>query len=199
MNYSDFRNIHAGEKIVVCGCGTSSSGFLGRHEDFVTIGVNDLCRLFTPTYTVVVNDRTSFNDDRWRHIKSCGSKNIFTHLTKPEQLPVDNRSSIVQLKLGRHGGTSWQDGRVDYTSNSPYIAVLVAAWMGAKSVGVIGVDWTPDHFFAKTGDHSLSRRFELINAEYTRLHESLRSDGIELVNLSDISKLTIPKRSIKEF
>jgi len=198
MTYSEFKDIHAGSKIIVCGCGSSSSLLLSSHHSFITIGVNDLCRLFAPTYTVVVNDKTSFNDDRWQHIKSCESQNIFTHL-KHERLPIDKSDRIVELKLGRYGGTSWADGKVDYTSNSPYIAVLIAAWMGAKEIGIMGVDWTPDHFFAKTGDHPLARRFNVIDSEYSKLEVALKSEGIRLVNLSPISRLSISRDDLSNF
>ncbi|MEP6904268.1 MAG: glycosyltransferase, partial [Actinomycetota bacterium] len=72
--------------------------------------------------------------------------------------------------------------------------------MGAKRIGLIGVDFTDHHFFAKTGKHPLAPQFDSINEQYCRLAESAKSLGIKIFNLSKISRLTaFPKISVDEF
>jgi hypothetical protein len=59
-----FRDYHKDDTIIVCGCGHSLRSF-AEHNQFITIGVNDVGRLFDPTYLVVLNDRTQFYGDRF--------------------------------------------------------------------------------------------------------------------------------------
>ena len=59
-----FQGRHEGESIVVCGCGPSLTE-LAEPQCFVTIGVNDVGRLFDPNYLVVVNPRSQFKSDRF--------------------------------------------------------------------------------------------------------------------------------------
>ncbi len=67
--------------------------------------------------------------------------------------PVD--PPVARFGLGRYGGLPAEgDGEVlHYTQNSPYVAVCLASYMGAKRIGLIGVDFTEHHFFGATGRH----------------------------------------------
>ena len=72
--------------------------------------------------------------------------------------------------------------------------------MGAKRIGLIGVDFTDHHFFAKSGKHPLAPQFETINEQYRKLADAAKANGVEIFNLSAISRLTaFPKISIDEF
>ena len=62
--------------------------------------------------------------------------------------------------------------------------------MGAKRIGLIGVDFTDDHFFGRTGRHPLANQLAAIDQQYRRLNEALRAGGVDVVNLSGISRLT---------
>lgn len=192
---SGYRGLHDGETILVCGCGESLN-LLEHPVRVITIGVNDVGRRFTPDYLVVVNPRSQFTGDRFRYVESSRAKALFTQLDLGVPHP-----NIVRFKLGTYGGT--QPGDADalhYTRNSPYVALCLAIHMGAHRIGLIGVDFTDNHFFGPTGTHSLSRRLAQIDAEYARLAESCRARGIELVNLSPVSRLTgVPRRSLHDF
>src|SRR6266567_2061969 len=85
-----------------------------------------------------------------------------------------------------------------YAQNSPYVAVCLAAYMGARRIGLIGVDFTDHHFFAATGRHPLAPRLGAIDAEYGRLAAALARRGVELVNLSRTSRLTTLRRVAPE-
>jgi hypothetical protein len=186
---------HQGETIVVCGCGESLNT-LPLNEKIITIGVNDVGRLFDPTYLVVLNHPRQFKLDRYRYVRDSKASAVFS------QLPLKfAHPNIVKIKLGQKGGTDFsRPDALPYTQNSPYVAIGLAVLMGAKRIGLIGVDFTPNHFFAKTGDHPLQERLAIIDQEFHRLHSALNSQAVELVNLSAKSRLeSLPKMTIRQF
>jgi hypothetical protein len=63
--FAPFRNLHALESMVVCGCGQPLAVPPVR---FTTIGVNDVVRLFDPTYLVDVNPPRQFRGDSFRNM-----------------------------------------------------------------------------------------------------------------------------------
>jgi hypothetical protein len=195
MRLSGYRDTHAHQTIVVCGCGTSLTE-LTNPQRYTTIGVNDVGRLFDPTYLLVVNPRSQFKGDRFSYVEQSNAQALFTQL---DLGPV--RPPVVRFKLGQYGGTDIGNGDVlHYTQNSPYAAVCLAAYMGARRIGLIGVDLTDNHFFAATGRHPLAGRLHEIDAQYGRLAAALRKRGVELVNLSSISRLTsLPKADATSF
>ena len=191
--FADFRGRHRDETIVVCGCGVSLTQFR-RPERFVTIGVNDIGRLFTPDYLVVVNERRQFTQDRYVHVEQSQAKAVFSQfdLTHPR---------AVRFRLGSRGGTSSPDAdTLDYTNNSPYVAVNLARHMGAARIGLIGVDFDDDHFFGSTGRHPLAGQLAQIDQEYALLSAACRAEGVEFVNLSPNSRLTsLPRATPDEW
>ncbi len=191
----EFRNYHAGETILVCGCGASLSRIVSP-ERFITIGVNDVGRLFQPDYLVVLNPRQQFAGDRFRFVEGSGASAIFTQLDLGIPHP-----RIVRIRLGRFGGTDLSDPNVlHYTRNSPYLALCLALHMGAVRIGLIGVDFTEHHFFAATGRHPLATEFGQIDAQYKAIYDYSTSRGVELVNLSAESRLrVIPKMTPEDF
>ncbi len=194
MNYLDFKDKHKGEKVIVCGCGVSATE-LKNPQDYTIIGVNDLSRLFIPNYLVVLNDKSSFTSDRWQWIEKTESPYIFTHIKK---LPITEDKKVL-IQLGKYGGHDLEKTQVDYTSNSPYLAVIIAAYMGFNKIGLLGADFVHHHFFEKSGEHTLNKKINLINNEYKMLHQTLKNKGIELVNLSSVSKIEIPRQSLEDF
>lgn len=193
--FSSFRNLHEGETIVVCGCGQSLAGFQ-FNDQFVTIGVNDVGRLFDPDYLVVVNSRHQFANDRFSYVENSQAKAVFSQLdlglTHPNQ---------VRFRLGQRGGTDVSsDDALPYTRNSPYVAVCLALFMGARRIAMIGVDFTDNHFFDRTGTHALGREIDQINREYLELRNRCAKNGVELINLSQNSRVTaIPYQPVESF
>ncbi|QQO53166.1 MAG: glycosyltransferase [Thiohalocapsa sp. PB-PSB1] len=190
-----YKDLHRGETIVVCGCGASLND-LPNPENLITIGVNDVGRLFDPTYLVVVNSRHQFSGDRFRHVETSRARALFSHLDLGIRHPHQ-----VRFRLGKRGGTDFSDPSVlHYTRNSPYVALCLAIHMGASRIGLIGVDFTEDHFFGATGTHHLTRELAVINREYAALAKACNAHGVELVNLSTRSRLTaLPKTGIETF
>src|SRR5689334_11946287 len=116
QRFADFRDRHCGDTVIVCGCGTSLT-LLKQPERFVTIGVNDVGRLFTPDYLVVVNGRRQFDRERYLYVEQSQAKAVFTQLDLPHE-------RVVRFRLGRRGGTDRTDPEcLHYTNNSPYVAV----------------------------------------------------------------------------
>ncbi len=192
---ADYKNIHQGKSIIVCGCGESLNT-LPLNENIITIGVNDVGRLFDPNYLVVLNHPQQFKLDRYRYVRDSKASAVFSQL--PLKFPHPN---IVKFKLGQKGGTDFsQPDALPYTQNSPYVAIGLAVLMGAKRIGLIGVDFTPNHFFGKTGMHPLQEKLGIIDKEFQRLHTALVSQAVELVNLSAKSRLdSLPKMAMQQF
>jgi len=190
----EFQNLHRFKDFVVCGCGKSLND-LNNPKRFLTIGVNDVGRKFDPNYLVVVNPREQFSVERFGFIESSRAEYIFTQL----DLGI-NHPNVVRFKLGKFGGTDFSVKDVlHYTNNSPYIAICLAILMGAKRIGLIGIDFTENHFFGATGIHPLAPQFDSINEQYCKLAAATKP-FVEIYNLSRISRLTaFPRISINEF
>lgn len=189
-----FEGIHRGASIIVGGCGVSLP-LLAEPERYLTIGVNDVGRHFTPDYLVVLNMPSQFARGRWEHVERSDAKAVFTHLRLPG-LHVP----LVRFALGKRGGVTVAGGTVPYTRNSPYVAACLALFMGARRIGLLGVDFADHHFFESTGRHSLARELRQIDSEYAALRAECERRGVELVNLSPVSRLTaLPRMSIGEF
>ena len=181
--FADYRDRHRGETVLVCGCGVSLRQ-LSRPDRFVTIGVNDVGRRFTPDYLMVVNERRQFAPERYAHVLASEAKAVFSQLDLPHP-------RTVRFKLGTRAGTARPTGdRLDYASNSPYVAINLARYMGAARIGLIGVDFDDHHFFAATGRHPLAAQLPQIDREYAALAAACETDGTPLVNLSPNSRLT---------
>lgn len=202
----DFAARHPDATAIVCGCGASLTAEVAEQaalHGWLTIGVNDVGRLFTPHYLVVLNPPRQFRGDRFTHVQQSQAQALFTQLPPTALGPVN--PPVVPFTLGPFGGTDIDtgpesDGRLPHTQNSPYVAVCLAAWMGAKRIGLIGVDFTEHHFFARSGRHPLSARLARIDQEYGALAQALKARGTELVNLSPVSLLhSLPRLSLRDF
>jgi len=180
-SFSEFKATHQGADVIVCGCGPSLETFEAP-AGAITIGVNDVGRRLQPDYLVVLNPPEQFSAGRYRYIRETRARAVFSQL----ELPLEHRA-VTPIRLGRLGGTDLSDPTVlHYTRNSPYVAVCLAAHMGARRVGLVGVDFT--------GPHPLTRRLSEIDREYGALAEALTRRGVSLVNLSSQSRLTSLKR-----
>ncbi len=193
---SGYAGRHAGAAMLVCGCGVSLRD-LPAEPGCLSIGVNDVGRHFDPDYLVVVNPPQDIPPDRLRAILDTRARAVFTQYAdlQPHHAPR------VGITLGRYGGTDVTNPAVlHYTQNSPYVALCLAIQMGATRIGLIGVDFTEGHFFGPTGAHPLSPRLRQIDAEYARLRDAARERGVEIVNLSTVSRLTaFPRVSLASF
>ncbi len=188
MALENWRDRHVGETVIVCGCGTSLKSLTSKPPCTV-IGVNDMSRQFEPDYLVVLNPERQFSKARFSAIRDTQAKAVFTSVTDLD-IPVAN---VVRFALGKRGGTSVSaKGRLPYTRNSPYVALALALFMGARRIGLIGVDFTSHHFFGATGTHPLAREIRAINREFGQLADA--NPQADIVNLSRESQLTALKK-----
>jgi uncharacterized Rossmann fold enzyme len=187
-----------GETFIIAGCG-SSLNYYSDFSKYYVIGVNDIERILTPDFLVVVNDSRTFMRGRWEYVRDSLSPVIFSHLDNPG--PITRSSNLVKINLGERNNPNLDRmDRVDYTTNSPYMAAIIAYQLGAKKIGMIGVDFTQDHFFSKTGTHKLSKNLKNIDSEYLTLRNEFEKRGVSVANLSPISLLSSwPKMNLQEF
>ena len=196
MNFKELCGKYKGKDIIVLGCGTSVSGFVDKiPADAVTIGVNDIGDIYTPEYLLVVNSPNTFTPaSRANTISNNSSPYMITHMAN--KWP-GVKSEIVEIKLGDmklgHLGKTPTD-IIDYHNNSPFRACICAYYMGARRIGLIGVDFTDNHFNNKDGRHKLTGKLEKINEKFGQLVKKLGALGCELYNISPISQVSsIPK------
>lgn len=196
--YPNYTNKFQGETFIVAGCG-SSLKYYHDFSKYYVIGVNDIERILTPDFLVVVNDYRTFMRGRWEYVRESLSPVIFTHLDNPG--PITRASHIAKLKIGSRNSPNLDNlSVVDYTMNSPYMAIIIAYQLGAKKIGMVGVDFSQDHFFANTGTHKLSKHLRNIDHEYLVLRNNLEKRGVKVANLSPISLLeSWPKMDLNQF
>ena len=111
---------------------------------------------------------------------------------------------MAMFQLGKKGVGNLNDPNlVDHFLNSPYAAINIAYKMGAREIGIVGVDFSEGHFYSpKDGKHSLARMGYMrdINAGYRMIRRELENNGAKLYNLSQISTVEpVEKISIEEF
>lgn len=194
---SDFNNIHSGANIIVCGCGTSLLTMKEYHESVITIGVNDVPALFDPTYMLVTDSPNRFYGKRKDLVNNSKAKYLFT--------PVKGwrHPKLVHFDLGSKDLINLNHpNRLDHFLNSPYCAINLAFKLGAKNIGLIGVDFTDGHFYnSKDGPHPVVKANYLnrVNAAYNKLHTALLNRDVNLFNLSEQSRVDLPKISIPDF
>lgn len=197
--YPDYIDSQKGKPFIVMGCGESINTFCGLDlSDFMIIGINDIERVATPNYLVVVNHQRTFSRGRFEWVTRSKSPVIFSHI---DPGVLDNRKALVNIEIGSRGKINLSDKRkIDYTMNSPYMAIIIAHHLGASKIGIIGVDFTQNHFFEKTGNHVLSRNINVIDQEYSQLGDALIQSGVKIANLSPISSISSwPKMGLDDF
>jgi hypothetical protein len=191
----DYTNKFKGETFIIAGCG-SSINLYSDFSDYYVIGVNDIERILTPDFLIVVNEISTFMRGRWDYVNKSLSPVIFSHPG-----PIQKSENLVKINLGERNGVNLDDlTKVDFTTNSPYMAAIIAYQLGAKKIGMIGVDFTNHHFFAETGAHRLTKNIVEIDTQYRNLRIELEKRGVKVANLSNISSLEAwPKMNIETF
>ncbi len=196
--YPDYIDKFKGESFIVAGCGESINE-LSDLRDFFVIGVNDIERVLVPDFLVVVNDYRTFTRGRWDWVRESTCPVIFSHLDNPG--PITRKENLARITLGKRGTLDLLNKQnVDHTMNSPYMAAIIAYQMGARKIAIIGVDFTQNHFFNKSGNHKLNKHVKSINEEYKKLGEELIKKGVKIANLSSKSSIeSWPKMSLDQF
>ncbi len=182
MEYADFLNKHEGEGILVAGIGPSVHHW--QPPACVSIGVNDIDRYFPPTYLLACDALSMFAFDRREWIKCTRAEAIFS----PR---YEHGARTVRVEWGEDRGTRI-GAKLPTFKTSVYPAICLAAYMGAAKIGVIGCDLV----FKEA--HVLGAHEEAIVSAMNDLGQALlETRGVEVRNLSTVSKLTLPPGDIE--
>jgi LPS sulfotransferase NodH len=195
---SSFKDLHRGESVYVCGLGVSLNQ-LDHPEHYVTIGVNDIGRKFHPNYLLVVDPRKRLTPQRYKHIDTSQAEFVFTD--RDYAIP---HATVVRFPLCKRSGPNFANPHeLHFVSRpwySPYIALHLAAHMGASRVGMIGVDFADHHFYAKTGPYEGTKHMAQVETHFRNLNNALILQGVKTFNLSARSRLTcFPKLALEDF
>jgi hypothetical protein len=191
------RNKHRGELLLACGTGPSIQGFDPRGN--LTVGANALPRYFRPDYLVFIDSPKVIPEEIWEHIKNYNG-HVFHQAARRSLDPRGvswgrlTRHAIRQIKTrGPSEKTMrFEDSHLYSGCNSGFAAASLACWMGADTVGVIGVDFTQDH--------PLHQNLLRADKEFALLRQVAELHGTALVNLSPRSAITaLPHVEPKEF
>ena len=175
MKWQEFVGKHNGEKMIVVGL-SPESVYNALGTGHRTIGVNDVQRYIPCDYTVVIDPKECFTEERWSYIINSKSRAIFS------QLVIDH-PRVVPIKLNEERGSYLTSSDViDISYTSTFVACNIAYSMGAKKIGITGQDHTDIK-------HSLNNKIEGILKHLSELKGSLSKKGVELVSLSANSRI----------
>jgi LPS sulfotransferase NodH len=195
---ASFRDLHQGEAIYVCGLGLSLNE-LRQAERKITIGVNDIGKSLQPNYLLVVDPRDRLKPERYEHIDNSRADFVFTD--RDYAIPLSN---VVRFNLRKRERPDFENPHeLHFISRpwySPYIALHLAAHMGAKRIGMIGVDFSDHHCYAATGPYKGIRHLPQVEDHCRRMNSALLEHGIKVFNLSARSRVTaFPRLSPADF
>ena len=195
----DRRNLWKSRKAIVMGLGTSLKfyePYIGLEDeyDILTIGVNDIGEMLTPDYLCVFDTPESFNHKRIETILNTDKSMMITFY--PKQWEKYGRDLCHMIEVCMAGNENWnhiEENAIPQGLTSTYMAACCAHIMGCKTIGLIGVDFTPNHYNNQDGEHNMSDRLKDINALYARLVRDLDQRGTKIYNLSPTSRIeTVP-------
>jgi hypothetical protein len=207
--YEDYVNKHQGETIIVSGTGSSCGEFIDHYDKYTVIGVNDICRFYTPKYRLMVDalkppvrfqkwDEVA--DERFKWMKYPDGGEVFFMRHTPDKIGTEHPNP-VQFTLKTRLYTNFEDtSGVGFWRTSPWVACAVAVQLGAKNIGMIGVDFTMNHYGMENGPHHQDDKIESLNYGFEVLRIALRERKIGFFNLSKDSRIdVVPKMDIDEF
>lgn len=190
----DFLKLeHDQYKCIVLGNSTSAT-LHSQRDDIYTIGVNAIEKHMTPDTLLIVDRLNGYSKAR-----TGGSVDFVRHSNADNIVFFDanwgfNKENSYQFKFGcsKNIPNIESDERIDIGLDSPYLGIQLAYKMGFKHIGLLGVDFTNDHFYDKTGVHCINKHGELtrINSYYEQVYLYLKSKKVLLHNLSRHSLIT---------
>ena len=184
MEFKQAIDKHANGKFIIVGCGTSALSMRGMElPGIVTIGVNDAGGIIGLDYLLIVDYKTQFSPDRMRIISETKCKTFIS--VNSDWDSIVNAAEKYKIILGdlalSHLDKQKYPDRIDYSNTSTYMATIVAYKMGASKIGIIGLDFTPNHYNYEDGVHKLVSKYnqlDPIRNSYKLLHEKLRELGV---------------------
>ena len=72
--FNHFVNIHAGKKAIVMGLGVSTNSIIGMDlSDVITIGVNDIDKVYSPKYALTLDSPQRLGPERSAYLKKTNA------------------------------------------------------------------------------------------------------------------------------
>jgi hypothetical protein len=196
----DYIKIFDYEKCIVIGNGESAVKCKEISNDIFTIGVNNIWKIFNPNILFLVDPRANF-DMINNHAESIENTKMERYVVMDDEwkLPVEN--TFLFRRGNRHNLMNLDiKHTIDTGYDSPYMGIQLAYKLNFKKIGLLGVDYTPNHFYAEDGDHGLFGKLHKINKMYGNLTNVLHDNGIKVYNLNKNSNLkTIPFDDLENF
>lgn len=191
-----FWRIHESEPILVCGLGPSVRCF-EPPSGLVTIGVNDIGRYFAPTYMFSCDPLKRFLPDRRKWLLESGAKIVMKYPSrgksgKDDRAAFKGQRVVWIEKMGERRARRL-DGQLHHCTTSVYPALILAAWMGAPRIGLLGCDLE----FRDDPSHPLNNAKSVkVIQGITNLCSQLLQYGHDVRNLSPIGRLQIPRSDL---
>lgn len=160
-----------------------------EYSSNITVGVNDVNKFFTNSYTdylCVVDLPNAFSKERLNTIVNSQCQKFFTPFD--QWRPLVQRYQQIKLAAGRGNLTELNNKQVVcYSNNSTFVATVLAYKIGAKEIFLYGADFNDHPNF--TGD-SWSRAIE----DFRNLDKMLSINNCKLrvTNESALSKYITP-------
>lgn len=192
MQLEDFKDKHKGESILVLGCGPSAYRKEKVVSPYTTIAVNDaadMCGLKKVDYNLVCDPVSRlfgrntltpcsaffYRENDWEDL-------LDAHVLGMTATYVPYKTSPILI------GQKEAEHPLRHSIMSPFVAVTLAAYMGASCIGILGVDLIPDgsgHELCKPlnmkrshHDWSILRRFVYPGATLVNCSPDSRLDAL---------------------
>lgn len=168
--------------IIVVGLGASAKDAASILERFTTIGVNDVGTFLSPTYLVVLDKKQRFTSYRQEVIENTLTTKAF--MCHPDDWTMQCSVTKLLTKKFTHApldGWNLDTGPIPHFMTSPFVGIGLAYRLGAKRIGVIGMDLKRDHHLSKYAGQ--------INQQLRNLKILLDKKGVGLYNLSGVANL----------
>ena len=214
MQYIKDLIIDNNKKCIVSGTGISANLLKTINiNDYFIIGVNDINKLNIHIDILLLVDKKEifltdkkftkeYNISRVLDIEKTNCKYVV--LADNSWNFYDDKKYLFTLKdnINKKKHIDIYEDALDYGYDSPTVACLLAITLGFKNIGIIGVDFTDNHFFIVDGTHTLVKNnyLQQINSCYNIINEYCKNNDIKLYNLSQGSKIdTIDKINLINF
>lgn len=158
-------------EIDVIACGESALNYTNRGN--ITIGVNDSPKIYPVDYLVCVDKPERFTRERLETIIQSTPKKFYTFLEEWREI----KKEYTPIKLAKGSGVLGNINdfsTVEYSSNSAFVACVIAYQMGAKVIIVYGADFNNHPNF--TDKPKKAKVFR----DYKNLKEILKLNGCSI-------------------
>jgi len=198
-NFREYVDHHTGVDFLICGNGYSLTEYpKSFYENFdgVTMGDNRILKWFTPNYYICAEEPGMINWDMPDKV-SCPWIAAKSSRQPKADIIFDWTATRGPFYTEKDGLASWGHSSIFYTMSMAY-------QMGARSIGLIGVDFCKgpegqpyfdscfkEHvkqFYLEDEAGDIEMRKRTLDW-FSEAFDSLRGVGIKVYNLSSISKL----------